>query len=90
MAEAHLDHPGEISWYAGQGPAPVLGPCPHSDCPHDFQSCIAHGPDFRRYTLDQCDVADGCNGTCRSWHDPRMRATTAWLHIDRQTEQAAR
>lgn len=64
MAETHLDHPGEIRWFAGYGPAPVIGPCEH-DCPHDMTSSIAHGPDFDHYTLTECNAE--CAGHCRAW-----------------------
>lgn len=81
MAEAHLDHPGEISWFSGYGPAPVIGPCPHTTCPHNMGGNIAWGPDMAHYTLDQCDVADGCNGHCRAWHTDRSVSTTPWLQV---------
>lgn len=81
MAEAHLDHPDEISWYKGYGSAPVLGPCPH-DCPHGNQSVIGWGPDMRRYEMVQCDELSGCNTTCRAWADGRGVETTDWLHVD--------
>lgn len=84
MAEPHLDHPGEISWFGWQGPLPVAGPCPHSDCPHDDTRVIAHGPDFRRYTLERCDVPGGCAGACRAWHNERGRASTPWLKVVRE------
>lgn len=70
MADPHLDHPGEITWFPGRGPAEVLGRCPHAACPHNEIRSIAWGPDFEHYSLDQCDVpaeAGGCAGTCRSW-----------------------
>lgn len=84
MAEAHLDHPGEISWFKGYGPAPVLGPCPHAGCPHNAQSVIGWGPDMRRYELDQCDVTEGCATECRAWADGHGRTTTPWQHVDWQ------
>lgn len=70
MADPHLDHPGEVSWFPGKGPAEVLGSCPHTGCPHDQVACIAWGPDLEHYTLDECRVpaaVGGCDGTCRSW-----------------------
>lgn len=81
MAEAHLDHPGEISWFKGYGPSPVLGACEH-DCPHNAQSVIGWGPDMRRYELAQCDVQDGCASGCRAWIDERGRVTTRWLRVE--------
>jgi hypothetical protein len=81
VAEPHLDHPGEISWYAGRGPAPVLGACDHT-CGHEHQSVIAWGPTYERYELAQCDVPDGCAGRCRAWIDERGRTTTARLRVD--------
>jgi len=66
MAQAYLDHPGDVTWFKGYGPADVLGPCPH-DCDHRALSSIAWGPDFERYTLNVCDVDDGCAGRCRGW-----------------------
>lgn len=82
MAEAHLDHPGEISWYAGRGPGQVLGECPHVGCPHLDTSTIAWGPSLDRYELVRC-VMPGCvgDGQCRAWSDGRGRITTAWLHV---------
>lgn len=67
MSETHLDHPGDISWFKGYGPANVLGPCPHVDCPHTATSVIAWGPDFEHYTLNACDIPEGCDGYCRGW-----------------------
>jgi hypothetical protein len=67
MAEPHLDHPGEITWFAGHGPAVVLGDCPHDGCSHGLLANIAWGPDFEHYVLDECRDPDGCNGRCRAW-----------------------
>lgn len=67
MAEARLDHPGDVHWFSGYGPAQILGPCPHTECAHNALSDIAWGPDFEHYTLVTCDVANGCNGYCRAW-----------------------
>lgn len=85
MAEAHLDHPGEIHWFKGEGPAPVIGPCPHTDCRHLGQSVIAWGPTLDRYELVECGIAGdahGCAGRCRAWVDGRGRVTTAWLQVE--------
>ncbi|MFI6819740.1 hypothetical protein ACIBJE_02160 [Micromonospora sp. NPDC050187] len=85
MAEPHLDHPGEISWFSGEHPVPVLGPCPHADCRHLGQSVIAWGPSYGRYELVECGIRDdatGCAGRCRAWSDGQGRITTAWLHVD--------
>lgn len=70
MAEAHLDRPGEVTWFPNKGPAPVLGPCPHTECPHDMGGCVAWGPDYEHYVLDECSVPaerGGCDRACRSW-----------------------
>lgn len=90
MAEAHLDHPGDIRWFKGWGPAPVLGPCPHESCTHWGMSVIAHGPDFEHYELVRCTDEDGCAGECRGWfgewpvgHVPRYRPPEQWLHVPR-------
>jgi hypothetical protein len=90
MAEAHLDHPGEVSWYKGYGPSPVLGPCPHCDCPHNAQSVIGWGPSLDRYELSQCDVAEGCDGGCRAWVDGRGRVRTAWLQVEAAERRLSR
>lgn len=82
MGEAHVDKPGEISWFSGYGPAAVHGPCPHGGCAHWGRSVIAWGPSLGRYELVQCDQADGCATSCRAWVDGRGRPTTAWLHVD--------
>lgn len=60
MAETHLDHPGEITWFSGYGPLPIVGPCPHI-CEHNAVRNIAWGPDFDHYTLNQC-IDCGCRG----------------------------
>jgi hypothetical protein len=65
-SRAYLDHPGELHWFTGHGPATVVGPCPHS-CVHNATSVVAHGPDFEHYELVDCDVRDGCAGRCRGW-----------------------
>ncbi len=80
MAEAHLDHPGEISWYKGYGPVLVLGPCPHA-CPHNAQSAIGWGPDMQRYELVQCDVLGGCETSCRAWANGHGAVATGWLLV---------
>jgi hypothetical protein len=89
VAEAHLDHPGEIHWFKGEGPAPVVGPCPHSSCKHLGQGVIAWGPSLERYELVQCgsirpadEADDDCASRCRAWIDGRGRVTTAWLMVD--------
>lgn len=88
MAEAHLDHPGEMTWFKSYGPAPVIGPCPHAACKHLGQSVIAWGPSYERYELVDCgslDPADesdsDCAGQCRAWVDGRGRVVTAWLNV---------
>lgn len=73
----HVDNPGEIRWFAGEGPATVIGPCPHTACPHNAQSTIAWGPDYTRYELVTCDAE--CDGQCRAWTDGGPMATTPWL-----------
>lgn len=65
--EAHVDHPDEVSWYVGHGPAPILGPCPHTTCQHNGWSTVAWGPDLRHYELVVCDDREGCAGRCRGW-----------------------
>jgi len=80
MADPHLDHPGEITWWPNQGPVPVLGPCPH-DCQHYLGATIAHGPDLRRYVLVRCDVPEGCDGRCRAWCPDGPHASTPWLMV---------
>ncbi len=84
MAEPHLDHPGEIHWFKGEGPRPVLGPCPHADCRHLGQGVIAWGPTLDRYELVECGTPDddGCAAQCRAWSDGHGRITTAWLQVD--------
>lgn len=66
MAQVHVDHPGQMSWFAGKGPARVLGPCTHV-CSHDAMRDIAWGPDNEHYVLVECIARPGCNGKCRSW-----------------------
>lgn len=89
MADPHLDHPGEVSWFKGEGPAQVLGPCPHSDCRHLGTGVIGWGPSMARYELVACgsiDPADespsDCAMTCRAWSDERGNIVTPWLHVD--------
>ena len=67
--EAHVDHPGEITWFVGHGPAPILGDCPHTACGHKGWSTVAWGPDLNRYELVVCDDKNpgGCDGNCRGW-----------------------
>jgi len=67
MAEVHLDHPGDVSWFAGHGPLPVIGPCPHDTCEHTIIPTIGYGPDFEHYCLVRCDDPNGCAGQCRGW-----------------------
>jgi hypothetical protein len=74
VAEAHLDHPGGVSWWVGNGPAPILGDCPH-ECEHRDTRTVAWGPDFEHYELVECLDTEGCaaggrNTTgvvCRGW-----------------------
>lgn len=69
MAEAHVDRDvaGDIKWFAGHGPLPVAGDCPHLGCPHSIIPTIAWGPDFEHYCLVRCDDPDGCASQCRGW-----------------------
>lgn len=96
MAEAHLDHPGEIHWFKDEIPLPVLGPCPHSQCKHLGQGVIAWGPSMERYELVECGSLDpdaesdeDCATHCRAWIDGRGRVTTAWLNVQRDEKGAA-
>lgn len=76
MAEPHLDHPGEITWFKNYGPLPIIGPLTQ-DCDHDGAGVVAWGPDMQRYTLDECRKCG-----CRAWHSERpFRATTPWLQV---------
>jgi hypothetical protein len=86
VAEPHLDHPGEITWFAGKSHAPIVGLCSHT-CPHDGQGVIAWGPSFERYELVQCAVKpsehpDACDSCCRAWVDSRGRVVTDWITVD--------
>lgn len=87
MAEPHLDHPGEFSWFAGHGPLPVLGDCPHHDCRHNNLAVIGWGPDLRRYELVKCTVEGQCEGRCRAWINQHTVATTTWLQVDDPTKE---
>ena len=88
MAEAHLDHPGEVSWFKRYGPAEVLGPCPHGSCEHFGTGVIGWGPSMERYELVGCGSIDpsdesssDCAMTCRAWSDGQGRIVTPWLHV---------
>jgi rRNA maturation protein Nop10 len=63
VAETHLDHPGEVTWFEGYGPKRPLGlPCNHP-CDHNFScSVIAWGPDYEHYCIVECKECG-----CRSW-----------------------
>lgn len=62
MAEAHLDHPGDVTWFKGHGPKQATGPCTHS-CDHNWtMSVIAWGPDYEHYSLNECTKCG-----CRAW-----------------------
>jgi hypothetical protein len=94
VTEAHLDHPGEIHWFKSHGPAPVLGPCTHTECRHNGQGVIAWGPSYERYELVACgsiDPADesdsDCAMHCRAWVDERGRTVTPWIRVDLDREQ---
>lgn len=78
MAEAHVDRPGEVTWWSGFGPEPIGGPCPHL-CVHEQQRIVAWGPSYERYELVACMDAIGCGGLCRAWTDQFDRVVTAWL-----------
>lgn len=85
MAEVHVDRPGEIHWFKGEGPRPVVGPCPHR-CDHWGTGVIAWGPSEERYELVECGsrrmaVEGECNAQCRAWVDGRGRAVTPWLMV---------
>lgn len=83
MAEPHLDHPGEIHWFKGETPRPVIGPCPHTACKHLGHGVIAWGPSLDRYELVECGLPGdgGCGAECRAWSDGDGRITTVWLHV---------
>jgi hypothetical protein len=84
MAEPHLDHPGEVSWFAGFSPAPVLGPCPHGNCEHRDARSIAWGPDWDHYILEEC-VHCHCRGWFGEWDDDdgrrHYRFPEKWLQV---------
>lgn len=72
MAEVHVDADmaGEVRWFKTCVPLPVIGPCPHTRCPHHAQTVVAWGPDYNHYELVTCDVGPvdgGCGGACRAW-----------------------
>lgn len=71
VAEPHLSHPGEVSWFAGYGPVPIAGLCPH-DCQHQDAKSVAWGPDWEHYILEQC-VHCGCRGWYGEWEDAEGR-----------------
>lgn len=86
MAEAHLDHPGEVSWFKGHSPLPVLGPCTHAECRHLGTAVIGWGPSMERYELVTCgslyssdESPSDCASRCRAWVDDRGRVVTPWL-----------
>lgn len=76
MAETHLDHPGEVSWWVGHQPGTVVGPCPHSECEHLDVRTIAYGPDYAHYELHECT---GCR--CRGWYGEYPRGDAAPIRI---------
>jgi hypothetical protein len=86
VPDMQLDTAGEIEWFYGRGPAPVLGPCRH-DCKH-ARSLVAWGPSYDRYKLVECNgVRSGgggteCAGRCRAWMDSWGNVVTDWLEID--------
>lgn len=92
-SETFVDHPGQMSWFVGHGPAPVLGPCPHG-CEHNSIGTIAWGPDEAHYELVVCD-GEGwgatCGGECRAWitDEQSSRGTwkaARWLQVDVEHE----
>jgi len=90
VAEAHLDDPGSVRWFAGYGSAEMSGPCPHAACKHLGQSVIAWGPSYERYELVACgstnpadESASDCAMRCRAWADKNGRVVTDWLTIKR-------
>lgn len=89
MAEVHLDHPGEITWFKGRGSLPIAGPCMHAECHHLGQSVIAWGPSLDRYELVSCgslnhddESPSDCAGRCRAWVDSRGVVVTPWMMVD--------
>ena len=89
MSEPNLDHPGEIHWFKGHEPRPVLGPCPHAECKHLGQGVIAWGPSYERYELVECGNIDPANESdsdcathCRAWVDEHGRVVSPWLHVE--------
>lgn len=87
MAEVHLDHPGEITWFDGWGSIPIAGLCTHAGCKHQFTSVIAWGPSLDRYELIRCggwkdDEPEDCKGDCRAWVDSRGVVVTPWMMVD--------
>lgn len=86
VPDLQLDTAGEIEWFYGRGPGPVLGPCPHG-CRH-ARSLVAWGPSHERYKLVECNGvrpgggATECAGRCRAWMDSWGSVVTDWLEID--------
>jgi hypothetical protein len=85
MAEAHLDHPGEVSWFKRYGPLPVLGPCPHAECTHLSTGVIGWGPSMDLYELVACGSVDwdespsNCAMRCRAWVNHLGQVVSPWL-----------
>lgn len=63
MADAHVDHPGETTWFAGHGPRRPLGLACDHPCDHDWTLItVGWGPDYRRYSVVECTEC-----SCRAW-----------------------
>lgn len=70
MAEAHLDHPGDVSWFAGHQPKTSLGELCDHPCDHHFTLAnIAWGPDYEHYALNECREC-GCRGWAAEYPEP--------------------
>lgn len=73
MAEAHLDHPGEITWFAGSQPRKGTGELCNHPCDHNFTlGNIAWGPDYEHYVLNECREC-GCRGWAQEYPEPHTK-----------------
>lgn len=78
MAKHQAQAPSQMGnwyWFNGYGPKKIKG-LYTGLCKHLGRTVIAHGPDLRHYTLDECD-----NCYSRAWFTDKETRSTPWMEM---------
>ena len=69
------DIQGGWHWFKGYGPKQIKGTYA-GYCNHQKRTVVAHGPDLRHFTLDECEEC-----YCRAWFTDKETRSTNWMEM---------